>query len=483
MQLAVAGLVVGMISSAVGPMAAAEPPDGEVRAWGANHQGAGDVPEDLGPVRDVAANFHHSLALDISGQVHGWGYNYYGQVDVPDDLGQARAIDTAATHSVALETSGDVQAWGDNHHGQLDVPDDLDNATAIAAGDGHTLALDADGQVHAWGNNAHGQLDVPNDLNNATAIASDGHVSMAIDTDGQVHAWGNNAHGQLDVPNDLNNATAIASGGYVSMAIDTDGQVHAWGNNAHGQLDVPDDLDNAIEIDAGITHSVALEGDGQVHAWGKNNDGKTDVPEYLGPASAVATGRDHSLATEQEQPAPLEVHAPENDSEVSGDDVEASGAGDPGARVTVELNGSQVDTTEVDQGGDWAADVGDLDVGEHTITATQHVDGEQPESDTVTVHVYPTESVSFVLPEDGETVDANGASVQIFGEPDANVEVTVGDEVVGSGTIPHGDDLLLDLSELPTGEQTLTATQTVDGEDEVTTDTLNVIVKPGATTR
>ncbi|HLR96874.1 MAG TPA: hypothetical protein VK053_20295 [Jiangellaceae bacterium] len=444
MQLAVAGLVVGMISSAVGPMAAAEPPDGEVRAWGANHQGAGDVPEDLGPVRDVAANFHHSLALDISGQVHGWGYNYYGQVDVPDDLGQARAIDTAATHSVALETSGDVQAWGDNHHGQLDVPDDLDNATAIAAGDGHTLALDADGQVHAWGNNAHGQLDVPNDLNNATAIASDGHVSMAIDTDGQVHAWG---------------------------------------NNAHGQLDVPDDLDNAIEIDAGITHSVALEGDGQVHAWGKNNDGKTDVPEDLGPASAVATGRDHSLATEQEQPAPLEVHAPENDSEVSGDDVEASGAGDPGARVTVELNGSQVDTTEVDQGGDWAADVGDLDVGEHTITATQHVDGEQPESDTVTVHVYPTESVSFVLPEDGETVDANGASVQIFGEPDANVEVTVGDEVVGSGTIPHGDDLLLDLSELPTGEQTLTATQTVDGEDEVTTDTLNVIVKPGATTR
>lgn len=109
-RCAVAGLAVGVISSAAGPVAAADSPEGEVRAWGANHQGAGDVPDDLGPVRDIAANFHHSLALDAGGQVHGWGYNYYGQVDVPDDLEQATAIDTAATHSVALDARG-RRAW------------------------------------------------------------------------------------------------------------------------------------------------------------------------------------------------------------------------------------------------------------------------------------------------------------------------------------------------------------------------------------
>lgn len=93
---------------------------------------------------------------------------------------------------------------------------------------------------------------------------------------------------------------------------------------------------------------------------------------------------------------------------------------------------------------------------------------------SMAVAASPTDAVHFVLPEDGATVDATGASVQIFGEQDARVEVTVRGEVVGTGTIPHGYDLLLDLSELPTGDQTLSVTQTVDGE--VTNESIDVTV-------
>lgn len=47
-------------------------------AWGGNEFGQIDVPTDLGPVKQVAAGYHHSVALKSDGTINVWGDNYYG---------------------------------------------------------------------------------------------------------------------------------------------------------------------------------------------------------------------------------------------------------------------------------------------------------------------------------------------------------------------------------------------------------------------
>lgn len=174
----------------------------------------------------IACGSLHSLALDSDGQVHAWGCNHDGQlgnntkvgsqlpIHIPFFENKIIAIACGFSHSVALDINGDVYAWGLNSFGQLGndttiesmvpikIPSIRTKIVAIACGGNHTILLDINGKVHACGHNGYGQLGCKTLIVSCfspfimpinefiVAIACGSGYTLALDVHGNFHAFG-----------------------------------------------------------------------------------------------------------------------------------------------------------------------------------------------------------------------------------------------------------------------------------------------------
>ena len=300
--------------------------DGFVSSWGGNSQGQlGDgttsnrsSPVEVDPtgalagkvIKQIAAGYLFSLAVDAAGVAYAWGGNVFGELGDGTQTGRTTPVAVVSSgvlsgekiveikagyHSaVALTDTGKVVAWGydgDNQAG-LDYWPNVktpqassftgslsgQSVTAASFGNGFSIFLDADGVVHGVGYNGSlqvgtaspervldpvliGQGDGALVSKEVVAISAGVDHSLALDTDGKVYAWGVNGFGQLgigttvaSVPTLVEGVLAtkriveIAAGGNHSLALDSDGVVYAWGRNASGQLGTGDNTNSSVPV-------------------------------------------------------------------------------------------------------------------------------------------------------------------------------------------------------------------------------------------
>lgn len=227
-----------------------------------------------------------------------------------------------------------------------------------------------------------------------------------------------------------------------------------------------------------VTVSVDGEEVGTVTV-GENGTWTLELDEPLAPgdhtASAVQTddrGRDSpesnevSFTVAADAIAAPEITAPESGSSTQDTTPVIEGTGDPGATVDVIVDGELIGQSTVDESGNWRFEpTTPLAPGDHTITATQTVDGQtSPESDAVIVTIEPAEAAPdapvVTNPQDGGEVDDRTPVVEGSGETGATVDVVVDGEPAGSAAVDADGSWSLDAPELACGEHTLSATQT-----------------------
>jgi alpha-tubulin suppressor-like RCC1 family protein len=152
------------------------------------------LPGEIGPVTQVAAGASHSLVVTASGQLYAFGLNTFGQlgsstnngtgspnprptlVTLPGETGPVTQVAAGTHHSLAVTASGQLYAFGLNEFGELGsntnngtatanptptlvtLPGEIGPVTQVAAGTDHSLAVTASGQLYAFGINVFGQL-------------------------------------------------------------------------------------------------------------------------------------------------------------------------------------------------------------------------------------------------------------------------------------------------------------------------------------
>ena len=322
----ISAAVVGALS-----LPAAQPPSGNVWAWGDNQWGqlgngtttGSFVPiavSGLSNVVAIAAGGAHALALLSDGTVRAWGMNEFGQLgngttttsSVPvtvSGLSNVVAIAAGSWQSYALLSDGTVRAWGDNSIGLLGngtyggysstpVVSGLSGVVAIAAG----LALLSDGTVRAW-SYPFGPTPVP--VSGLSGIVGIGGSRYVVLSDGTIRAWGSNVYGELGngshdlfiwtpvTVSGLSGAVAVTVSDTTpafALALLSNGTVWGWGFNGDYQLgDNPygtywtpviiDGLSDIVAISAaaGGRHSLAIRSDGTLWAWGINFSGQLGI--------------------------------------------------------------------------------------------------------------------------------------------------------------------------------------------------------------
>ena len=173
-----------------------------------------------------------------------------------------------------------------------------------------------------------------------------------------------------------------------------------------------------------------------------------------------------SFSVDTQAPAAPVVVTPANGSNTSDSTPTVSGTGEPGATVSVVVDGATVGTTTVDGAGNWTYTLATaLSEGAHSVRATQ-TDGAGNTSVVSNTNTFTVDTVApgapvVVTPANGSNTSDSTPTVSGTGEPGATVQVTVDGTVVatvtanGSGnwswtaTVPLAD-----------GPHTVNATQT-----------------------
>ncbi|OQJ48737.1 sortase [Clavibacter sepedonicus] len=151
-------------------------------------------------------------------------------------------------------------------------------------------------------------------------------------------------------------------------------------------------------------------------------------------------------------------------------DVPVEGAADVRASVTVTIPGQTAQTELVGADGLYDVAFADLPVGTYTATATQTIDGVVRGTATVTFTVgAPAAAVTITSPSTGDQILSAGtvptADVPVTGAADPRATVTVTIPGQDPQTELVGDDGVYDVTfaDLPVGDYTATATQTIGG--------------------
>ncbi|WP_277958952.1 choice-of-anchor G family protein, partial [Frigoribacterium faeni] len=150
-------------------------------------------------------------------------------------------------------------------------------------------------------------------------------------------------------------------------------------------------------------------------------------------------------------------------------DVPVAGTAQPGARITVTLDGAEVGSTLADPvTGAWAVTLVGVGVGERVLGASQAVRDTVQQADTRVVTIDPAAPLTIVAPADGVPIvlaDPSSTTTLVVSgqaEPGAVVRVDLGDgftDTVTSGTTTGA--WTVSFAGVPVGTRTVTATQTV----------------------
>lgn len=227
-----------------------------------------------GAIVQVAAGSNSSLALTATGQVFGWGSNFDGalgfptgnentvaantpqQLTLPNEIGPVTDIAEGTDFGLAVTSSGQVYAWGDNSRGQLGFPaNSTPNDTPfpitlppgsgqpvqVTTGDSYTLVATSTGKVFAFGDNDLGELGFTPDANpHPTPV-------------------------QVNLPGEVGPVVSVAAGVNRGLAITSSGQLFAWGENDFGELGFdtggnPQPTPRLVPFPAGTTVDAVASG-------------------------------------------------------------------------------------------------------------------------------------------------------------------------------------------------------------------------------
>jgi|GEM_PF-366839 len=208
-----------------------------------------------------------------------------------------------------------------------------------------------------------------------------------------------------------------------------------------------------------------------------------------GPHTVTATATDTSGNTASDTntftvdtSTNVNIVSPADGSTVGDPMVTYSGTAEPGATVTVVVDGTEVGTVTVPANGNWSVPgISTLAEGPHTVTATAEDASGNTATDTNTFTVNTSTNVSITTPADGSTVSNPVVTYSGTAEPGATVTVTVDGTVVGTVTAELDGSWSVPVSTtLTDGPHTVSATAD-DGEGNTATDT-NTFTVDTATT-
>jgi predicted nucleic acid-binding Zn-ribbon protein len=185
--------------------------------------------------------------------------------------------------------------------------------------------------------------------------------------------------------------------------------------------------------------------------------------QTLDGATSVASAVNDFVVDTDAPDAPV-ITDPDEGSTITDNTPTVTGTGEPGATVTVAVDGEEIDDVTVDGDGNWELPLTDpLDDGEHTVSATQTDEaGNESAADDVTF-VVDTEALPPVItaPADGSSTNDTTPTVVGTGEPGASVAVEIDGEPVGTVTVDGDGNWELPLTDpLDEGDHTVSAVQT-----------------------
>jgi outer membrane protein OmpA-like peptidoglycan-associated protein len=220
----------------------------------------------------------------------------------------------------------------------------------------------------------------------------------------------------------------------------------------------------------GATVTVVVDGQtvGSVTAGADGSWSVTaSTPLADGPHTVVATARDaqdhtatdtHTFTVDTS--TRVDIVTPGNGAVLTNPVVTYSGTAEPGATVTVVVDGQTVGTVTADATGNWtveaAATLGD---GPHTVTATARDSQGHTATDTHTFTVDTSTRVDMVVPRDGAVLSNPVVTYVGTAEPGATVTVVVDGQTVGTVTADaNGSWSVTASTTLADGPHTVTAT-------------------------
>ncbi|OII10570.1 hypothetical protein BIU97_10625 [Curtobacterium sp. MCBA15_009] len=172
--------------------------------------------------------------------------------------------------------------------------------------------------------------------------------------------------------------------------------------------------------------------------------------------------------------APVTVTSPTDGQRIPTTGTTASvpvrGTAEPGAVVTVDVDGHTVTTTAGDDGS-WTVTVGDVPPGDHTVSVTETVGGRTsaPVTTGITVVVAQPTAITITSPVPGQLVPATGpgdtGTFRVTGHatPRVAVRVTLSDGQVRTTTADDDGDWTVVFDRVPEGDWMITASQSVNG--------------------
>lgn len=264
--------------------------EGTISCWGANGSGqlgTGDtstleeVPQEVdttGHAEQVAAGKKHVCAVSHAHNLQCWGKNANGEVGggrtddvvnfpvpVLENL-DIKQVAAGYSHTCALDLDGDVYCWGKNDHGQIGKNPDVNkyidpvkvntisNIAWIAAGGNSTCAVRNNGDLYCWGENYLGQAgdastddvvrpEIVNGLPAVTKASVSATHGCALTTTGDVWCWGSGEviggpgflHEDPSLVSGVSDAFDITSGtDHACVLVGTKGEALCWGVNEEG---------------------------------------------------------------------------------------------------------------------------------------------------------------------------------------------------------------------------------------------------------